>query len=399
MTTFSVQSYRPKPHGWIAAAIRRHYFLLLLAFFAISIVGYQVFAAHEITVRLMQAAGLQGYTSMANFWAGFGSSILLTLYLIGGFVARERADIAGLGSSLSLLRWQSWKPARDIGQALLRFAHHIAALVATMVVLANLDWAALRAAIIDIALSSGAPVALTSSALVIAAVFVVLALFTLLGFLLRRLLLSLVGGGRTSADALEHFSVYLRGFRSDLTRVSFYGMGWFGITFDLESQIIAQMSKRGPIVALGSPQEQLPPLGAARIRASDADWKGVVEQLIAGAEQIVFMVGVGNWLPWELAQIERAGRLEDTVILVTPKLSDSIRAQWRSMIAGLQDESLRACLARIDLSDTLAITFESGRVIAIKNDFRDMLAYDEALTMLKASLPGDGSAEAARADA
>lgn len=58
----------------------------------------------------------------------------------------------------------------------------------------------------------------------------------------------------------------------------------------------------GDMVAIGRPGESLPLPGAARIYATDAEWKGVVLDRMRSAPLVVIRAGTGTGLLWEFEQ-------------------------------------------------------------------------------------------------
>ena len=58
----------------------------------------------------------------------------------------------------------------------------------------------------------------------------------------------------------------------------------------------------GELVAIGRPGEGLPTPGAARIYASDEEWKDVVKRQMQSTRLVVIMAAVGENVLWELTQ-------------------------------------------------------------------------------------------------
>ena len=72
----------------------------------------------------------------------------------------------------------------------------------------------------------------------------------------------------------------------------------------------------GPFVALGSPEDYLPPFGAARKYAEDAMWQEDFERLLTTTAAILAEVGDSQNLKWEFSRI-RAHGLQERLFLVT----------------------------------------------------------------------------------
>ncbi|HEX8335718.1 MAG TPA: hypothetical protein VF621_03265, partial [Pyrinomonadaceae bacterium] len=80
----------------------------------------------------------------------------------------------------------------------------------------------------------------------------------------------------------------------------------------------------GPFVAVGRPDEPLPPLGASRLYIPDADWQREVEDLMKRARLVVIKPGLAHNLAWE---IEQASALASPEKILFPLLDDSVRKE------------------------------------------------------------------------
>jgi hypothetical protein len=103
--------------------------------------------------------------------------------------------------------------------------------------------------------------------------------------------------------------LYLRAFRSDAPNI----MG--GLTTD-EEELAAAVRPFGDLVAIGKPGEPLPLPGAARIYASDAEWRDIVTAHMGTAPLVVLRAGVGSGLAWELGESMRVVEPQRLLILV-----------------------------------------------------------------------------------
>ncbi len=101
--------------------------------------------------------------------------------------------------------------------------------------------------------------------------------------------------------------VYLRVFRADISTTPQALMQ--GFTTE-EEQLADVLQPFGKLVAIGRPGESLPPPGAARMYASDAQWQNIVSARITEAPLVVVRAGIGAGLLWEL---------EHTIQNVNPK--------------------------------------------------------------------------------
>ncbi len=83
-------------------------------------------------------------------------------------------------------------------------------------------------------------------------------------------------------------------------------------------------TRLGPFVALGNPEDSLPPLGAGRTYASDETWKKEVERLAKDALCILAPVSQSESLEWELGHLMRSGLLKKLFILTPPSASQPL---------------------------------------------------------------------------
>jgi hypothetical protein len=72
----------------------------------------------------------------------------------------------------------------------------------------------------------------------------------------------------------------------------------------------------GPLVAIGSPEESMPPwAGAARYYVAGDDWHSSVRSLLDQAQLVVIFAGVTEGLKWELGEVFRHEPFVPTVVL------------------------------------------------------------------------------------
>lgn len=81
----------------------------------------------------------------------------------------------------------------------------------------------------------------------------------------------------------------------------------------------AALSRLGPLVAVGTPGERLPPeLGAARVQFSHSEWQAGVARLTEQSTMIAMTLGRSEGLVWEMRRLATTGMLHKTVFLVPP---------------------------------------------------------------------------------
>jgi hypothetical protein len=118
-------------------------------------------------------------------------------------------------------------------------------------------------------------------------------------------------------DAKPHL-LYLRPFRSDYTTTKTVLIEVFLTEFATteEEELADVLRPFGELVAIGRPGESLPTPGAARIYASDEEWKDVVKRQMQATRLVVIRAGVGENVLWELTQAVRTLEPQKLLILV-----------------------------------------------------------------------------------
>src|SRR5262249_36321363 len=100
-------------------------------------------------------------------------------------------------------------------------------------------------------------------------------------------------------DSRPHV-LYLRSFQTDVS-TPFEALAAGNFT-TLEEQLADVLRPLGEMIAIGRPGDQLPTTGAARIYATDAEWKSVVLTRMQSAPLVVIRPGTGAGLLWEFEQ-------------------------------------------------------------------------------------------------
>jgi hypothetical protein len=104
---------------------------------------------------------------------------------------------------------------------------------------------------------------------------------------------------KSSIDDVRPQVLYLRSFRTD-TSTSFKALA-VGLSSH-EEQLADVLRPFGTLIAIGKPGEPLPLPGAARMYASDAEWKSIVLERMSVAPLIVIRASTSRGLLWEVEQ-------------------------------------------------------------------------------------------------
>lgn len=97
---------------------------------------------------------------------------------------------------------------------------------------------------------------------------------------------------------------------------------------------VAMGVQLGPFVALGSPLDELPPLGAARDYAQDAGWQQRLVGLAHAACAIVLVPGTSDALGWEPRTLREAGLSSKLFVLVGSDAFQNSGLWWVGRLYG-----------------------------------------------------------------
>jgi hypothetical protein len=136
------------------------------------------------------------------------------------------------------------------------------------------------------------------------------------------------------SDSYPHV-LYLRAFRSDevFNPLLRGGMPW--APWSLEERLADALRPLGYLVAIGQPGEGLPKPGAARIYASDDEWKEVVRGQMRVALLVIIRASVGGNLLWEAKEAVETLNPQKVLIFVfrmKAKQYESFRTKITQML-------------------------------------------------------------------
>lgn len=164
---------------------------------------------------------------------------------------------------------------------------------------------------------------------------------------------------------------FLRAFNDDQVNLPAEKKTWLGWTLDflprrsnLDEMLVEEGSYYGPVVALGSPGDKLPPYGAARGYFAEKDWKGAVQQLATQSRAIIICVDDTDGIWWEVGNLVQRQRVDKTLILFHPKYTQ--KAANQAIIAKFCEAMGRAGVAAgdtVSIADPLRTTAQQGDAI------------------------------------
>jgi hypothetical protein len=89
-----------------------------------------------------------------------------------------------------------------------------------------------------------------------------------------------------------------------------------------EQKLRSALEPFGPFVAIGSPEDELPPLGASRLYISSEDWQSRVKTLLNEASLVIILAGSTPGLAWEIVQVRASVDPHRLVIAVSNDPND-----------------------------------------------------------------------------
>lgn len=115
----------------------------------------------------------------------------------------------------------------------------------------------------------------------------------------------------------------------------------------LDILLLEEGTNYGPVVALGNPQDPIPPYGAARGYFKDCSWQDEVKRLAAASSVIVICLDDSPGLMWEIDQIAKGGLTRMALFLVHPR--HSLLKQNRDLLEEVANRLLISPEAKVHL--------------------------------------------------
>jgi hypothetical protein len=122
--------------------------------------------------------------------------------------------------------------------------------------------------------------------------------------------------------------VLLRAFRDDGQPVAL--LSDESLPQTLEEALVERLARHGPVIAVGSPGEPLPPIGAGREYVS-GDWQARVAQLIDEAAAIVVLLDRTSGLLWEIEQVFARHRDAHLIVIVPDRPAPELDERWNAV--------------------------------------------------------------------
>jgi hypothetical protein len=146
---------------------------------------------------------------------------------------------------------------------------------------------------------------------------------------------------KKSADHLLEYDqrppiVFLRSFEDDHRKIWMARKNDDPLLVGFEDALSEIFFRIGPFIALGSRQDFIPRLGAARTYRDDTVWQAKAKHWMKDANWILYVLGSTESLKWEIAQITLEKLVEKTIFLFPPNVRTSLRWPGRRWMRGSQ---------------------------------------------------------------
>lgn len=98
-----------------------------------------------------------------------------------------------------------------------------------------------------------------------------------------------------------------------------------------EMYLERELERRGPLVAIGRPDQKLPPDGAARLWVSHSAWQETVDSILADCRFVVMLLGNmdrAKGLSWEVERLFTSQFPEKILLVMPPVDEDEAKRRW-----------------------------------------------------------------------
>jgi hypothetical protein len=100
----------------------------------------------------------------------------------------------------------------------------------------------------------------------------------------------------------------------------------------LEHVLEEKLRAYGPVIAIGRPGENLPPLGAAREYLAGETWRQRIGELIGQARLVVVVMGASEGLVFEYDQLATHGAIDKIVLVILPDGVGPLQERWERFV-------------------------------------------------------------------
>jgi hypothetical protein len=162
------------------------------------------------------------------------------------------------------------------------------------------------------------------------------------------------------------------------------------LDYSLELRLARYFLHFGPFVAVGTPNEKLPQLGAARKSFAEGEWQDAVLTWAKSAQLISIFVGPTKWVNWEISQVISLN-LTDRLILLMPESrfwlpwrhSTAMKQRLAMLVQAMASTPWSAAINQLSSAWSVrAILLESdGSILVIRSVLRNRDSYHLAAAL------------------
>ena len=156
------------------------------------------------------------------------------------------------------------------------------------------------------------------------------------------------------------------------------------LDYSLELRLAGYFMHFGPFVAVGTPNEKVPQLGAARKSFGEGEWQDAVVGWAKSAQLISIFVGSTKWVNWEISQVISLN-LTDRLILLMPESrfwlpwrhSSAMKQRLAMLAQAMASTPWSAAISQVGRARSVrAVVLErDGRISVIRSVLRSRDSY------------------------
>jgi len=206
--------------------------------------------------------------------------------------------------------------------------------------------------------------------------------------------------------------LFLRAFADDQVALPLARLGLIGAVLSLgrhrksfDELLLEEGTIYGPVVALGNPNDTVPPYGVARGYFQNADWKKAVSDLARASQLIVLTLHDTEAVWWEVAHVVEKEYAHKTLFVLPPSHRDaapnvSALSRLIKHLPALPEATQRELTEADARRDTIAVAINpDGRASIIRSATFSSFAYLMLLRWFMRSRLQESVAPAAAAQA
>jgi hypothetical protein len=146
-----------------------------------------------------------------------------------------------------------------------------------------------------------------------------------------------------------------------------------------------RLASIGPVVAVGEPGEELPPLGPYRLFLPAGNWQVEVERLISSARAVFLVLGRSRGVLWELERILAREHPGGVTVIVPPAEPGDLEQRWEAFLALAKDHRVWRLAQHLDPTTLLLVrAMDGGPALAIGASRPNGAAYAMAFSVCAA---------------